>query len=331
MRLDIEQARNFFEALPASVQMPTLHPDYVVADAQRSAGLTPFFWGDTEGTGSLFLAGHISNIPETNLWDIQSAYGYGGLIWSGVEKESMNNLWEQYDSWCKRESVVVEFLRFHPMLENWKRFPGEVFFQRKTITVDLTVGDLMSSYKTRVRTAIRKAVKNGLYVEWIEKSKFVALFPKFYREAMLAIGAEDEYFFHDQYFESLCNLRSAKYAVCIRDSEIIAAAIFLIGSEVMEYHLSAASQSGKQLGATNLILHEAAELGVRSGCKQLYLGGGTNNSTNNPLFFFKAGFSERTQNFYIGRARHLPDQYDALKRRFPEAYAKYPGRVLFYR
>lgn len=49
---------------------------------------------------------------------------------------------------------------------------------------------------------------------------------------------------------------------------------FLKDGNVMEYHLSATTPAGRNLGATNLLLDAAAHLGQEQGCSFLYLGGG---------------------------------------------------------
>lgn len=333
MELNIDQARSVFEALPAGLQMPTLHPEYVAVDAQRnSTDLIPFFWWDTEEGCSLFHAGHVSNIPDTDFRDIQSAYGYGGPIWHGTKDVDLRSrLWHRYDLWCRQSSIVVEFLRFHPMLDSWRDFPGEVFFQRHAVAVNLTSNDLMSGYKTRVRTAIRKAQKKGLRIEWLEADSFMEAFPSLYHATMRDIEAADEYIFPEAYFRSLVDMQSACFAACMLEGELLAAAIFLVGPEYIEYHLSASTADGKRFGATNLLLHEAAMRGQYLGCKWLYLGGGSDNSEKNSLLFFKKGFSDVTCDFMIGRYCHLPEKYEELKTVFAKNFQQYPGRILFYR
>jgi lipid II:glycine glycyltransferase (peptidoglycan interpeptide bridge formation enzyme) len=129
----------------------------------------------------------------------------------------------------------------------------------------------------------------------------------------------------------LLEWKQAHLAVCIKDDEPVAAAIFLVGSEVVEYLLSASSQAGKRLGGTNLLIHEAAQAARSKGCRALYLGGGTDDQPDNPLLFFKAGFSAERAEFKIGKHVHSDEGDMSLREQFSEAYEAHPGRVLFYR
>jgi lipid II:glycine glycyltransferase (peptidoglycan interpeptide bridge formation enzyme) len=217
------------------------------------------------------------------------------------------------------------------MLQNWDIYPGEAVFNRIAVWVDLARSDLMASYQTRVRTAVRKAVKNGLRVEWRTGPDSAEWFAEFYYSTMREIGAEPFYFFSQSYFRLLLEWKQARLAVCIKGDEPVAAAIFLAGPQVTEYHLSASSLEGKRLGGTNLLLHEAAQTAQSEGCRALYLGGGTEFQPDNPLLFFKAGFSAERAEFKIGKHVHFKEGYSSLREQFPQIYGAHPGRVLFYR
>ena len=199
--------------------------------------------------------------------------------------------------------------------------------------IDLTVPDLMVQYATRVRTTIRKAVKGGLRIEWCDAKDFMTVFHALYADTMRSIGAGDEYCFPQSYFERLLlnGAPSPWLAICRDDRQIVAGAIFLPGAEMVEYHLSAANVAGKSRGATNLILHEAALRGQRAGKHRLHLGGGTNTAPDNPLLFFKAGFSSLRARFRIGRQIHEPQAYEALKADWTLRKGASSNRILFYR
>jgi len=189
----------------------------------------------------------------------------------------------------------------------------------------------MSSYESRVRTAVRKAVKSGLRVEWQTGAANAEWFAEFYSAAMAEIGAESFYFFPLSYFRRLLDWEHTRLGVCMNHDEPVAAALFLLGPNVMEYHLSASNQIGKRLGGTTLLIHEAAQLAKSAGCGVMYLGGGTDNKPDNPLLFFKAGFSSEREPFKIGGHVHSSEGYCLLKKQFSQAFDAHPGRVLFYR
>ena len=325
------EATNLFAAFDPAQQIATLSPEYLLIDSQRNAGLEPVFWTYCEGQAIFFHGFHMASIPETEYRDVQSPYSYGGPLCNADNPGFLQRAWDSYKSWCQENSVVAEFIRFHPVLGNWILYGGEAVTDRMTVWIDLKAADLLATYETRVRTAVRKAVKNGLQVEWQTGAENARCFAKLYSDAMRRISAAPFYFFPEHYFRSLLQWGKARLAVCRRDGEILAAAIFLFGPQVAEYHLSAANALGRQLGALNLILHEAGQFAREMGCRILYLGGGTDSRPENPLFFFKAGFSGKRAEFRIAKHIHCPASYAVLQQRFAAAYQAQPNRVLFYR
>lgn len=329
--VDYSSAVVAFRQLPHELQAPSLYPGYVEADASRIPGVSPVFFLYAEGGECFYHAFHLSQIPGSCYYDIQSPYGYGGPVTSTDEPEFVQAAWVAYLRWCREQQVVAEFVRFHPLLENWRFYRGEILDDRKTVWVDLTKPDLLSTYTTRARTAIRKAQKLGLTVEWCNPAHFLSVFPRLYKETMLSVGADDFYFFSDEYYRQLVEEIQSALAVCCQGKNVLAAAIFLLGPQGMEYHLSASNVLGKKMGATNLILHSAAEFGARNGLKWLHLGGGTDARPENPLLFFKSGFSDCLASFKIGKYIHDVDLYQQMRKEWIATHGEIANRVLFYR
>jgi hypothetical protein len=331
MQVSADQALSFYRRLEASQQAPSLHPAYVLADAQRSASLIPRFFVYQAGEHFYYHAFQMEGVPGADFFDIQSPYGYGGAVATTTAPAFLQNAWAAYSDWCRSNNVLVEFIRFHPLLENWRYFSGEVLDDRQTVWLDLSLSDPMTGYATRVRTAVRKAAKNGLRVEWCDTTSFMAVFPALYEETMRTLDADDFYLFPTAYYEQLTGSELAKLAICRDDHNIYAGAILLTGPEMVEYHLSASNSAGKALGATNLLLHEAVLWARQSGKKRLHLGGGTNADPENRLLFFKAGFSDRRAPFKIGKKVHQPDAYAALRADWESRTRHRGNRILFYR
>jgi hypothetical protein len=331
MQISYEHALEGFSRFDRRCQLPTISPTYVAVDAERNQELEPLFWLYEEDENCLYQGGHLASIPGTQYRDLQTPYQYGGPVCNTRDSAFLFRAWKAYTTWCRDHAIAVEFVRFHPLLRNWDLYPDEGTFNRETVWMDLARADLMASYQTRVRTAVRKAVKNGLSVEWRTGSGNAEWFMEFYNSTMREIGAELFYFFPLSYFRRLLAWDQARLAVCMCQDEPVAAAIFLIGPDMAEYHLSAANQTGKHLGGTTLLLHEAAQTAKLAGCSAMYLGGGTDNRPDNPLLFFKAGFSTERAAFKIGKYVHSEEAYSSLKLQFAQAHEASPGRVLFYR
>lgn len=326
-----QEARVLFEALDPGAQIPSLSPAFVGIDAVRDAELEPIHWVYREEACCYYVGLHRTRIPATEYFDLQTPYQYGGPIVHGSRDGFLGRAWTEYARWCVEAQVVVELMRFHPMLQNGATYQGNVSYNRPAVYVDLNAGDLFKGYETRVRTSIRKALAHGLGVEWRTGTEHTDLFMRLYYATMEDRGAAAFYFFPREYFERLLAWDQARMAICFAHGEPVAAAIILFGPQVSEYHLSCANAEGKRLGATDLILHEAAELSLRRSCKAFYLGGGYDSNPQNSLLFFKAGHSSQRASFCIGSWVHHPQRYRELQAKFSAAYEENPGRVLFYR
>ena len=331
MNVEYEVALTFYERLEDRKKAPCLHPFYVKADAKRDPFLVPTFFVFTEGEEFFYHGFLLGKIESTNFYDIQSPYGYGGPIASSEDLEFLAMAWEHYKDWCLRNNVLVEFVRFHPLLQNWYYYNGDVVDDRRTVWIDLELDDLLSSYVTRARTAIKKAQKAGLCIEWVDPKKYIDVFFQHYSDAMLELGADEFYLFPKEYHKELLNWDASKLALCKRDNKIVGASLFLLKTSLMEYHLAFTLLEGKKLSANNLILHEAALLGKKLGLKKFHLGGGTGGDEKNPLLFFKEGFSDQRSFFKTGKKIYRQDQYNNLKSAWVKKKGNISNRVLFYR
>ncbi|MGS0765133.1 GNAT family N-acetyltransferase [Syntrophomonas curvata] len=331
MPIQYDRALEVFKRFPGHITAPGLHPDYVMADAKRNDFLTPVFFVFEAGGDYYYHGFHKTPVEGTELFDIQSPYGYGGPIASTDNKRFLARAWSEFSAWSADQNILLEFVRFHPLLNNWRYFNGEIIDNRPTVWVDLQVNDPVSLYRSRVRTTIRKALKNGLQVEWCDSRYFLQVFPPLYMAAMNALGAKPYYLFPRAYFEEMLVGDQACLAICRLNDEVLAAAVFLAGAYIMEYHLSASTAQGKSLGAGSLILHEAVSLGQQLGCQVLHLGGGTDSSPDNALLFFKAGFSQVRARFKIGKKIYRKEQYEQMRNEYRLTCGETPHRVIFYR
>jgi hypothetical protein len=331
MQVSPTAARAFFHRLPATRQAPSLHPAYVQADATRDNEFSPVFFVYQNGGDFLYHAFHLAAIPGGAYHDIQSPYGYGGPVGSTDDPIFLAEAWQAYSNWCSEQQVLAEFVRFHPLLDNGRFFSGTLIEDRATVWVDLKLPDLLASYQVRARTAIRKAIKQDLRVEWWPAERFYPTFKPLYYAAMKSLSASSFYFFPPEYFSQFAQWECTQHAVCLHEGEVIAAAIFLQGTNILEYHLSATNEMGKKLGATNLLLHKASLYGQQAGCCQFHLGGGSNAEAHNSLLFFKSGFSDQRASFNIGKKIHDPTAYLEMKSQWQAKTGRNSSRVLFYR
>ena len=331
MLVDYEKALAVFDTLKEDQKAPSLHPYYVVADAQRDKTLQPIFFVYEEGRSLYYHAFHRAPVKETSFFDIQSPYGYGGPLSTSYEEGFLSNAWSAYTAWCEDNDILAEFIRFHPLLKNWRYYPGEVIDERETVWLDLHNETVSSAYRDLAKRGIKKAQKNGVTVEWWDGEEFLHIFPLLYDVFMTELGADEFYRFTKNYFKTIVSWEKTHCAVCKLDDEIITAGVFLIDAATMEYHLSASYNTGKESGSVYLLMHEAALRGQQRGCQVLHLGGGTDNNPDNPLLFFKSRFSPLRGSFKIGKKIHAIQPYNQMKEEWHNKQGVAINRILFYR
>lgn len=324
--VDAVEASRHFARLPAARRIGTLSPAYVAADAMRDPLLEPVFLLYEDARGFWLHGAHLSAIPNTAHFDLQSAYGYGGPVASCDDSAFRADAWRACEQACRERNIVVEFVRLHP-LASWQAYPGTVVLDRQTVVIDMRSEDWRTSYEIRCRTAIRKAMKAGVEVVEYPLQDIADRFAAYYRNGMQRIGATPFYLFSDKYFQAMSEVPGLRLLACVLDGEWLAAGLFLNGGDCIEYHLSATSERGRQLSATNLLIDAAAQRASDQGLSMVYLGGGADAAPDNALLRFKASFSPLRLTYCYGYAIHDPACYSMLRTR-----AGYEGsRVLFYR
>lgn len=329
MLVDCRQAESTFALLPDVFKNPYFHPRFIKADALRNRDLQPKFFVYQEGEALYYYAFHLGLVPGTEFRDIQAPYPYGGPLSSSSDTGFLTRAGQEFEHWCREEKVLAEFVRFHPLVENWRFFAGDVQELRDTVWMDLAQEQPFESFSSRVRNAIRKAEKSPLDLEW-QSAAAGRHFLSLYTQAMDQLQADRFYYFPRNYFEELGRWGQFRLLFCWKGAELIAASLFLYNARMMEYHLAASTPEGRRLNASTLILARAAEDGRRLRCRWMHLGGGTDDRADNSLLFFKSGFSKRRARFKIGWRIHRQADYERMLAEW-KARGQTGERILFYR
>ena len=259
-----------------------------------------------------------NEIPSNTHFDITTPYGYGGFLIEGeLTKDSLKLLNEEYSSICKKEGIISEFVRLHPVLKNSEKL-GEIYDISelgKTITIELvSQNQIWSNLIAKNRNVIRKAKKSGVEVFWGRNPELMEKFIELYNETMDKDNAKDYYYFKKIFYTSV--LEDLKYNSMIfyalYEEKIISMSMMLFSNDQMHYHLSASDKHFQHLAPTNLLLFEAACWGVENGYKTLHLGGGLG-SQEDSLYKFKKAFNKESEtNFSVGRKIFSKEKYNNL-------------------
>lgn len=253
-------------------------------------------------------------IPRQLYYDFSSPYGYGGWL---VEGNSCESLFEEYEAWCKKNGIISEFVRFHPMLHN--HMMCEEFYNisqlGEVVHMELSSPELIwENIKSKNRNVIRKAIKNGVK---IYNGRFPEIYNEFidiYNGTMDKDNADEYYYFEKTFYESILNdlPYNSQIFYAVKDEKIIAASIIIMANKKMNYHLSGSLREYSSFAPTNYLLYEAALWGCHNGYETFYLGGGVG-SGEDSLFKFKRAFYKGDLNsFYIGRKIYDEKKYEEL-------------------
>ena len=76
-------------------------------------------------------------LTEGQLFDFCTPYGYGGWL---IEGDDNDSLMAAYETWCKKNRIVSEFVRFHPVLKNAEQSQQsyDVIPLGETVAMDLS-------------------------------------------------------------------------------------------------------------------------------------------------------------------------------------------------
>jgi hypothetical protein len=233
--------------------------------------------------------------------DLTTPYGYGGPQGAGPGWR------EAFRAACAEHGVVSEFVRFHPLRGNQSNAGADVTLRhvQDTSTVDVAQDDdaLLGQMASAGRTAVRKALKAGVDPQ---PTRDLGRFRDMYLETMRRVGADESYLFPAAFFERLDGMGDG---VLMLDAGC-AAGLFLAGGGAMHYFLSASTDEGRALSATNAVLFAAMRHAREAALETLHLGGGL--ADGDSLQRFKRSMGAGRAPFYVGTAVHDPAAYADL-------------------
>jgi serine/alanine adding enzyme len=265
--------------------------------------------------GDVVFAVLVRELPSGGGHDLITPYGYGGPVATGAEPP-VGRFWELYQAWCEANDVVTSFIRFHPLFANQRLASPECRLELLASTVGwrLDLPDLFAGMHGTHRTACRKAVRAGVTVTATEAPAELSGFVSLYEETMRRVQAREFYLFPQPYWDALAALGERIVLFrAERDGEVLAAALCLATRPWLHYHLGATAERGRALGASNLLLYEAARWAQDRGYERFHLGGGAGGQEDS-LHSFKHRFDPDGPllECAVGKIVHEPVAYRAL-------------------
>ncbi|MBM2623298.1 GNAT family N-acetyltransferase [Actinoplanes sp. LDG1-06] len=289
-------------------------PEYVRLDAGLTGG-TPVAFRYDEADRVFLLPLLLRPVPDTDLQDATSPYGYPGPV--GSEDAAF---WSRAAGMMREllctEGVVTAFARLHPLLAGPHEAlapAGTLLNHGETVSIDLTLSldELWSQTHRSHRNQINKATRAGveivfddwtLYDTWIDT----------YHATMRRVGATDFYFFGTEHFH---NLRDAladhvHLAVAALDGRVLGGNLFFEYDGMMHTHLQSTADAPIHY-ADKLLYHAVRTWGRERGNRIYHLGGGVGGSADS-LFRYKSQFAAGRHRFHTWRVITDPSNFEKL-------------------
>lgn len=261
------------------------------------------------------------NLLEKKNYDIITPYGYGGAQFFPSKNSTLEELvlefYKEFKKYCKKESIISEFIRFHPLEKNQKFLEKimKVVKIGKTIEIDLYDKELMlANMKGKSRNRIRRAQKKGIQIVKDNSENSWEKFMELYYITMDKNNAKNYYYFSKEYFKNLKELLNNRITIfnAILKDEIIASMIVLMGTENIHFHLSAIDPNFYKESPNNLLAYEIALWGIENNYKKIHMGGGCGGKEDS-LYRFKKTLNKNGElDFYIGKKIWNKEIYNKL-------------------
>lgn len=249
-------------------------------------------------------------IDGEQFYDIVTPYGYGGpTILESSDRDTLKREYTNaFQKHCEDEKIICEFIRFHPILGNYKDVDDsfEVIYSRHTVGTNLKDFDdpVQSEFAKSLRRDNRRAIEKGVSVTLHPSPESLEVFRKLYEETMDRNQADAMYYFPDEYYKILeTEVRPYILEAQLHyKDEIIASEIYFTAGDILHAHLLGSNEKMLELGAGGLLEAAAAKWGKEHGYRYIHHGGGRSSDSEDALFRYKKKFGKNTEfNFYIGK------------------------------
>lgn len=271
----------------------------------------------------MFIKREIEQKVDGNTWyDLITPYGYGGPIILECQENKEEFLIEEFnrefEKYCLNNSIVSEFIRFHPMYDNARDFEKmyDVSYIRNTIATDLEASDdpFQSEFSKSCRKNVRRALRDGISYRISESPDDINNFKEIYYSTMDRNEANDYYYFENEYFDKCLELLKDKIILVEASFEekTIAMGFYFVYHKNIHIHLSGTLSQYLKLSPAYILRYAVTEWGKENGYKYIHHGGGRSNSEDDSLYKFKKQFGNTEFKFHIGKKIWNEEVYDKL-------------------
>ena len=231
--------------------------------------------------------------------DVINPFGYGGLVYSSssgtapLAENSVKMFWNEFDAWAGRNSVAACFIRFSPYSSHIEAFSGKVEQIGEHIIRSLSPGleNIWNDFDHKVRTNIRRALRNGLKVEIDSDGSRIEEFKKIYYATMDRHHAHAQYYFPEKFFTVIRKSLEGKYLYfhTVHENKVISTELVLVSGNYLYSFLGGTAEDAYKLYPNEIIKDAVIRWGIEHGKNAYALGGGYKG--HDGLFQYKKSFA----------------------------------------
>lgn len=255
-------------------------------------------------------------IHDSKSRSFETPYGYGSFWSDTADDLFLNEFFASFHAEMSKRGCIAGLIRFNPFIHIPKTEIFHTEFVRDVVYIDLEE-NYSKKFSSRTKGDIKRASRHNLEIrESSDRDDFI-IFSSLYSHLMNEKGASDELLFGEDYFHGMRGVKGSFVMIAEESGEPVGGALFIHGESVSYYHLSAVRDKKRYPGLSTLLLHSGIEALHRRRGKKVLLGGGMTSAKDDPLLFFKEGFSPLKLRFSIGKMivdegeyRRLTDEHD---------------------
>lgn len=276
-----------------------------------------FYYKDEAGEVAYpFIKRQINN-EDTPYYDVMTPFGYGGPILKTVESsvDLAANFRKAFVEYCKKEKIVAEYIRFHPLKENAQFFSGHLRISPLYETFSIKLKDYFSSLKNNQLVQQESEKNADLVVKKLGTVRHMFEFlVLYYSAARRREEADSYYFFTNDYFETLISSMGPNLHLfgAYHDNKLVSACYILAMGDTIYFHLEGSLSEEDSENTMRTLLLKVAEWGEENYYAFFHLGGDFQGEANKEQKVKKTIANCKSSIFYIGQQVHDQKIYNKL-------------------
>jgi hypothetical protein len=254
---------------------------------------------------------------DAGLLDAISPYGYGGPFLSGPLDAEQVMI--EVEDWAAEEGLCSAFLRLSldvhlPLPIRTERTDVTETAENVVVNLRQSPEQLWTNYEHKVRKNVKKALRAGCSVRRDDRLENVDSFLEVYDATMQRRNAAQWYRFDRAFFAELADGLAGSYSVfSVLDAadKVVSVELVLQSDDYLYSFLGGTLQDAFPMSPNDLLKHEVAAYGQRTGRRGYVLGGGY--QKDDGIFKYKRAFDPHgIQGFRTARVVGSKERYDAL-------------------